>query len=329
MWQRREFFKKLGALSAGTIASSQVFSIPATYEEGRKHSTTFGIISDLHHLQFGKSEEPRLKAFMDEVLKKSSDFIVQCGDFCRPQQSEGIMAEWNRFKGPKYHVLGNHDMDVCSKEVIMELWGMERPYHSFDFGGYHYVVMDRNFLRNKDGLLVDYNNSNWGPFSAPFRSFTDQPQLAWLKKDLADNDNPVIIFMHQPVFLSDFFDELGNANEILAIFDEVNYTAKKDGKNSSIAAVFMGHDHDDRYAERNGVHYFLVNSASYVYTNGGAHFYKDALFAFVTIKASGQLIIEGRATTFRDNVEDSIKARFPTSITNRTIKLRNKIVNNE
>ncbi|HRN58208.1 MAG TPA: metallophosphoesterase, partial [Agriterribacter sp.] len=107
---------------------------------------------------------------MDEVLKVSPDFIVQCGDFCRPQQSEGIMAEWNRFKGPKYHVLGNHDMDVCNKETIMELWGMTQPYYSYDFGGYHFVVMDRNFLKKEDNSLVHYDNSNWGPFSSPFRS---------------------------------------------------------------------------------------------------------------------------------------------------------------
>lgn len=322
MWQRREFIKKIGALSAGTMITGQVFSIPESHASGSKESIRFGIISDLHHLQFGKSEEPRLKAFMDEVVKVSPDFIVQCGDFCRPQKSEGIMAEWNRFKGPKYHVLGNHDMDVCDKKTIMQLWGMERPYYLYDYGGFHFVVMDRNFLRNKDGVLQDYDTSNWGPLSSPFRSFTDQPQLEWLKKDLAANDKPVIIFMHQPVFLSDFFDEIGNADEILTIFDEVNYNAKKDGKNSSVAAVFMGHDHDDRYAERNGVHYFIINSASYVYTSTGPHFYKDSIFAFVTLKASGQLIIEGRTTTFRDVVSDDIRARFPTTISNRRVALK-------
>lgn len=321
MWQRREFIKKLGALSAGAIVSSQAFSIPPGHEAGHKKSITFGIISDLHHMQFGKSEEPRLKAFMDEVLKSSPDFIVQCGDFCRPQKAEGIMNEWNRFKGSKYHVLGNHDMDVCNKKTIMQFWGMERPYYSYDYGGYHFVVIDRNFLRTKEGVLLDYDTGNWSPLSSPFRSFTDQPQLEWLKKDLTANEKPVIVFMHQPVFLSDFFNEIGNANEILSIFDEINYKANKDGKNSSVAAVFMGHDHDDRYGERNGVHYFLINSASYVY-KGGAHFYKDAIFGFVTIKASGQLIIEGRTTTFRDDVPDEIRFRFPTVISNRNIKLR-------
>ena len=86
-----------------------------------------------------------MQKFMEEVQQVSPDFIVQCGDFCRPEQSEGLMRDWNRFGGPKYHVLGNHDMDVCDKPTIMRLWGMEKRYYSFDNGGYHFVVMDRNF----------------------------------------------------------------------------------------------------------------------------------------------------------------------------------------
>ena len=84
-----------------------------------------------------------------------------CGDFCRPKGSDGIMREWNRFQGPKYHVLGNHDMDVCNKQTIMALWGMPKRYYSFDEGGFHFVVLDRNLWKKDDGTLVDYDNSDW------------------------------------------------------------------------------------------------------------------------------------------------------------------------
>lgn len=318
MWQRRNFIKTLAAAGAGSLFHSRVFSLPADSSNSRK-AVSFGIISDLHHLQFKNKEEARLKAFMDEALKISPDFILQCGDFCRPQQSEGIMAEWNRFKGPKYHVLGNHDMDVCNKETIMALWGMAQPYYSYDFGGYHFVVMDRNFLRKEDKSLVHYDNSNWSPYSSPFRSFTDQPQLDWLKKDLFANDKPVIVFMHQPVFLSDYFDELGNADEILDIFDDANLNAEKRRSNGKVVAVFMGHDHDDRYGIRNNVHYFIINSATYVY-NEGPHYFKDSIFAFVTL-SSGKLTIEGRRTIYRDPVPDKIRKRFPTIISDRKLLL--------
>ncbi len=197
---------------------------------------------------------------------------------------------------------------------------MEKRYYSFDRGGFHFVVMDRNFLRKEDNSLVDYNNSNWGPMASPYRSFTDAVQLEWLKKDLLDNDKPVVVFMHQPVFLSDYFDEIGNANDILHVFDEVNLQASRNKKTGKVVAVFMGHDHDDRYGIRNGVHYFIGNSASYVY-NDGPLFFKDSIFAFVTLDTAGKMIIEGKKTTYRDKVPDNIVMKFPASITDRSVAL--------
>ena len=318
MQHRRHFIKNVGLAAAGVLTAQSVFAIPANIQS--KKELRIGMISDLHHMQFGQDEVVRLKGFMDEVVKTSPDFIIQCGDFCRPTKAEGIMSEWNRFKGQKYHVLGNHDMDVCSKETIMKFWDMPKRYYSFDRDGYHFVVMDRNFLKQDDGSLVDYNTSNWGPLPAPKRSFTDQEQLNWLKKDLDETNFPVIVFMHQPVFLSDYYDELGNADEILKIFDQVNYTAAKAKKSSKVTAVFMGHDHDDRYGERNGVHYFIINSATYVY-NKKAHFYTDPLFAFITLDPSGKLIIEGRSTTYKPGVPEIIQATFPSKISDRNLKL--------
>jgi len=301
------------------LGPAQSFAIPPAQDKNSK-ALRFGIISDLHHLQFGAKDDevPRLKAFMDAVLKESPDFIIQNGDFCRPKGIADIMAEWNRFAGPKYHVLGNHDMDVCDKATIMKLWGMERPYYSFDQGGYHFVVMDRNFIRQADGTYLDYARSNWG--ADVTRSFTNPEQLNWLRQDLAAAKSPVIVFMHQPVFLSDYFKEIGNAGEILTVFDEANYAAAKTGSAGRVAAVFMGHDHDDRHGERNGVHYFMVNSSSYAY-HGGAYYYEDPLFAFVTLEPSGKLIIEGRSSAYRGNTPEAIKSAFPVKISNQEIQL--------
>lgn len=318
MIHRRKFLKTFSTAAAGSLLYSSVFPL-ATGNSDTPKAVTFGIISDLHHLQFKNREEERLRKFMDEVQKVSPDFIIQCGDFCRPEQSEGIMKEWNRFKGAKYHVLGNHDMDVCDKTTIMKLWGMEKPYYSFDNGGYHFVVMDRNFLRKEDNSLLDYNNSNWSPYTSTFRSFTEPAQLEWLKKDLSANKKPVIVFMHQPVFLSDYYDELGNAGEILDIFDDINFTADQDKSNGKVVAVFMGHDHDDRYGVRNNVHYFIINSATYVY-NKGPHYFKDSIFAFVTLE-QGKLYLQGRNTVYRDEVPIKLRQQCPTTINNRSITL--------
>jgi 3',5'-cyclic AMP phosphodiesterase CpdA len=323
MQQRRHFIRSMGMLAGGTLLGGRsAFAIPGSrHSDGKK--LTFGIISDLHHLQFGQNqdESARMKGFMDAVMLNNPDFIIQNGDFFRPQGADVIMSQWNRYKGPKYHVLGNHDMDKCDKATIMKLWGMSSPYYSFDQAGWHFIVMDRNFMKQPDGLLVDYNTDNWGPVAAPGRSFTDQAQLQWLRSDLAAAKNPSIVFMHQPVFLSDFFQEIGNADEILEIFDEANFNAAKGGKGSKVAAVLMGHDHDDRYGARNGVHYFLINSATYVYTNDQAYFFRDPLYAFVTLDPKGEMVIEGRRSVYRTAAPDAVSARFPTNISDRQVAL--------
>lgn len=321
---RRSFIRNASIAGAGLLMASRglgavsTWAIPPSLSAGAR-PLTFGIISDLHHLTFKVSEEARITAFMDQVLSVNPDFIIQNGDFFQPSGAKAIMDQWNRFPGPKYHVLGNHDMDACDKATIMGIWGMTKPYYSFDQGGYHFVVMDRNFLRKPDGSLVDYASSNWGPLASPFRSFSDAAQLSWLTQDLSANKLPVIVFMHQPVFLSQWFTELGNADEILAIFDTANLAAAS-GTNGKVCAVFMGHDHDDRYGERAGVHYFMLNSASYAYLDG-AYYYKDSLFSFVTLNPAGHMSIQGRTSVYRDAAPDKIRAAYPAKISDRQIML--------
>jgi len=320
---RRQFIKETLLAGAGALLATRAWAIPSNQTPGAK-AVRFGIISDLHHQQFGDKDNqlPRLKAFLGAALKVSPDFIIQNGDFCnRPKAVPDLMAEWNRFPGPKYHVLGNHDMDLCDKAAIMKLWGLERPYYSFDQGGYHFIVLDRNFIHHDDGTFTDYATGNWYKSPGAQISFTDSAQLAWLRKDLAAAKTPVVVFMHQPVFVTDFFNDIGNAKEILAVFDEANYAATKTGTNSRVIAVFMGHDHDDRHGERNGVHYITINSATYAYQDG-AFFYQDPLFAFVTLDPAGRLAIEGRSTTYRDGTPDSIKAVFPAKISNREFQMQ-------
>ena len=79
---RREFLKNMG-VAAGNVAIYQnSYSIPVT-DSVRAQKIRFGMISDLHHLQSGQDEVKRLSGFMDDVVKSSPDFIIQCGDFCR------------------------------------------------------------------------------------------------------------------------------------------------------------------------------------------------------------------------------------------------------
>ena len=67
----------------------RTLAIPGSRDiKGKK--LTFGIISDLHHLQFGQNQDEgaRMKGFMDAVMLNAPDFIIQNGDFFRPQGAD-------------------------------------------------------------------------------------------------------------------------------------------------------------------------------------------------------------------------------------------------
>ena len=88
------------------------------------------------------------------------DFAIELGDLkdmgVKPDRDEtlgfldAIEAEFVRFDGPRYHVLGNHDMDCLSKADFLAhtanhgaAYGKER--YSFEVGGVRFIVLDACF----------------------------------------------------------------------------------------------------------------------------------------------------------------------------------------
>ncbi|NME68141.1 metallophosphoesterase family protein [Flammeovirga aprica] len=106
----------------------------------------FAVCTDVHQDIIHDAPE-RLQTFVEHAQKEDVDFIIQLGDFCYPKtQNDGFLNVWNSFSGPKYHVLGNHDMDISSKNESMKYTGMEKSFYSFDECGFHFVVLDPNFF---------------------------------------------------------------------------------------------------------------------------------------------------------------------------------------
>ena len=71
----------------------------------------FGLITDVHHDVMPDGPE-RVAAFADAVTRAGADFVCQLGDFCQPRpENRDCLKALERFRGDRYHVLGNHDMD--------------------------------------------------------------------------------------------------------------------------------------------------------------------------------------------------------------------------
>lgn len=267
----------------------------------------FAICADVHHDLIFDAEE-RMRKFIKVASEGDAEFIIQLGDFCMPfERNSPFLEIWNSFPGGKYHVLGNHDMDVSPKIVTMQFWGMEKPFYSFDRGSFHFVILDPNFYREDEGFVA-YSNSNY--FDHPeTRATIPVSQLEWIKDDLEKTGNFTIVFSHQSL---DHSGGVANREAVREIIENANRERIK------VIACFSGHDHDDNHQEINGIHYFRINSMSYKWV-GGSHVcierypseinekypslkytmpYADPLFAMIEISTRGDLRINGRQSRF-------------------------------
>ena len=268
------------------IGASSLF-LPASRVLGRADSTCLGVIADLHHGLAPRAME-RLDTFMQAVHARKPDAILQLGDFnFGTTESDECLDLWRTFDGPRFHVLGNHDMDFATKDAIVKKWQMPGRYYSFDFGAFHVVVLDRNNLKTDDGY-TPYSEANFY-VDASLRGYADSAQLAWLRADLAATNLPVIIFVHQGLGRPTSMAKASHAIE--AVLEEHN----QQSEGSKVVACFCGHHHIDRYARKNGIHYVWINSASYYWVGeeyGRMAPYSRALYTFLTFHSDGLIEIE-------------------------------------
>ena len=251
---RRDFLKASALTAAGF--GTTVCSNP------NKPGVRFGMVTDLHYAE----TEPRNNRYYRESIAKLDecvalmneqkvDFLIETGDFkdegVPPNEADTITylqtieKTFCQFKGPRYHVLGNHDMDSISKTQFQN--NVENSnidavssYYSFDTGGIHFIVLDANF--NSDGSDYDHGNYDWTDANIP------PSQLDWLENDLNNSAKPVIVFVHQLLDGSgDHF--IRNATEVRNILQR--YPA---------LAVFQGHKHSGQHSLIKGIHYYTLKA---------------------------------------------------------------------
>lgn len=231
----------------------------------KKTQTTlrFGIVTDLHYADTEprgrrnfRESATKLTECIDFMTRQTVAFLVELGDF----KDEGVPAAeaesleylkrieavFAGFNGPRYHVLGNHDLDCLSKEQFQsqtENTGIskDRTFYSFEAHGVHFIVLDANFTA--DGTAYGHNNFDWTDTWIP------PAELEWLQADLAQTGRPVLVFSHQ---LLDGDDDycVKNAAEVRRILENHGH----------VRAVFQGHKHDGGYNRINGIHYYTLKA---------------------------------------------------------------------
>lgn len=247
---RRAFLKQgslfalganLGLLAARDLLAGQVDA----------PSVRFGVVTDLHHAdkpaagtRFYRETAGKLAEASGQFAQDKPSFVVELGDFIDAAPSvevelgylQQIQRQFSKTADQRHYVLGNHCVDMLTKQEFLAGVGQQQSYYSFDAGDVHFVVLDACF--RSDGQPYGRKNSQWTDANVP------RQELDWLAADLKGVSRPVVVLAHQRLDVTDHH-SVKNAAEVRAVLQSC-------GK---VVAALQGHSHQNDYQEIGGIHY--------------------------------------------------------------------------
>jgi 3',5'-cyclic AMP phosphodiesterase CpdA len=219
----------------------------------------FGVVTDIHYADVDQAgtrayreSDAKLAECVQVMNAKGVAFLLELGDFKDQDKTPDeartlgyllkIESVFAGFKGPRYHVIGNHDTDSLSKAQFLAAapnTGVvpNATRYAFVSGGVRFVVLDAS--HKSDGSDYDHGNFDWSD------SNIDAPQLDWLAKTLAASVEPAIIFVHQQLDGSGAY-YVKNAAQVREVLE----------KSGKVIAVLQGHRHEGGFSTISGIPYF-------------------------------------------------------------------------
>ena len=300
---RRIFIKGLGSYTAVSLCGCA---------SGRADARTvrFGMVTDLHYADHDPDPKPcgvvgrryyrESKRKLDEAVavfnRLGLDFAIELGDFkdlssdkaATLAHLDAIEASFAAFKGPRYHVYGNHDFDCLTpQELGARLRNGDGPmasgHYAFFVKGVRFVVLDACY----DSTLRHYScNNPWNDANVP------PAELKWLEGELAAAPGPVVVFCHQRL------DPSAEPQHLVRNAAQVREVLERSGK---VKTVVTGHQHKGGLNVLNGITYYSLR-ALVCDTGDGAN-----VFAEGEIAADGSLAVVG----WRNAVSLRAKGEFP------------------
>lgn len=246
---RRAFLQR-GSLflvaNATAMAASELFA-----EDSTSQTLVFGLMTDLHHADKPPAGSRSYRETLSKLAEAAEQFrhtqpafIVELGDLIdaadSPRIELGYLKRINRdfsaISADRHYVLGNHCVDMLTKQEFLEGVGQERSYYAFDRDGIRFVVLDSCF--RSDAKPYGRKNSQWTDANLP------PEELAWLSDELARTSHRVIVLAHQRLDVTASH-SVKNATAVRSLLE----------KSGKVLAVFQGHSHQNDYQHIAGIHY--------------------------------------------------------------------------
>ncbi|MEL6670787.1 MAG: metallophosphoesterase [Bacteroidota bacterium] len=223
----------------------------------------FGLMTDSHYadreaagIRYYRESLDKMAACIRHLNRKQLDFAIHLGDFKDedPGKKEAdtlrylkaMEAEFARFKGPRYHCVGNHDVDSITKAQFqqhIENTGIaaEKSYYTFEQKGIRCIVLDANYHPDGRDHFYQEAGTNWQ------QSFIPQAQLDWLRGVLNGAQKPTLVFCHHPLYRYESENTYYVENH-----EAVQRILEASGQ---ILAVLHGHTHSEKTHVQAGITY--------------------------------------------------------------------------
>ena len=294
---RRDFM----LLAAGSVAQfasagSRAPTVQCAGEKGKRPLVRFGVVSDPHfgdlestmppgEVRAFRESDTKMREFVEVMNSRGIDFVVELGDFVEQHPSRAATVKaldriekvFREFKGPTYHVIGNHDLAVLERSEFLSRvtnTGIEsgRSYYSFVAGSVTFVVLDHGYY--SDGAAMRPGNVDWQ------KGHLSPEEFKWLEKTIQNSSGKVVVFSHWRID-----SETGVYPGLQAKDSEK--VRKLLRSSAKVVACFSGHDHKGAFSYTGESGYYVLRAMC---TGSG----KDSSsYVEVSVYASGRVEIVG------------------------------------
>lgn len=242
---------------------------------------TIAQLSDTH---IGEKRAPHasenLRHAVEMINDRHPDAVILSGDIGEnPKDWDEAKSILKKLKSPIYYVPGNHDVHTDDVERYRKVFG--KDYYEFRVKYARFIVIDSELLGNYDKYDAKV------PLPLPPETEDESERmLSWLDS-LADEQrgkNEVVIgVQHIPVFHDGRFPD---PKPYWVISEPYRSREMKVLREMGIKHMLVGHWHNGRVFEREGITWHVAPSTSWLPWGG------ELGFAIQTIKPNGDVETE-------------------------------------
>jgi 3',5'-cyclic-AMP phosphodiesterase len=222
-------------------------------------SLKIAVITDIHHgpISHTKAEGwqglPVIERFVEHAVSSKADLMLDLGDHISDVNRDldgkhmaEVVSILSRYDGPRYHLLGNHDVVNLSVEENEEIFGMSLASREVDLGDHRLIL--------------------WQPgvkFSEETGFSPTGIHLEWLTDTLSSGHNPAIVATHVPVSgLSQVGNYYFENRPHLATYPDHKVIREAAEATGKVCLWLSGHIHRNTITAVRGIQYATIQSMS-------------------------------------------------------------------